>query len=71
MNRLKRQRVYLAGAMDRVPDRGATWRENITPFLKDLGLVVFNPIKKQKNLFLMRGFFLNGEKRLVLFIRSI
>ena len=46
MNRLKRQRVYLAGAMDRVPDRGATWRENITPFLKDLGLVVFNPIKK-------------------------
>jgi len=46
MNRLKNQRVYLAGAMDRVPDRGSTWRDNITPFLQDLGVVVFNPIKK-------------------------
>lgn len=45
-NRLKNQRVYLAGAMDRVKDRGATWRDNITPFLIDLGIVVFNPIKK-------------------------
>jgi orotidine-5'-phosphate decarboxylase len=33
MNRLKNQRAYLAGAMDRVPDRGATWRDSITPFL--------------------------------------
>lgn len=46
MNRLKSQRVYLAGAMDRVPDRGNGWRDNITPFLQDLGVVVFNPIKK-------------------------
>ena len=46
MNRLKNQRVYLAGAMDRVPDRGSTWRDNVTPFLQDLGVVVFNPIKK-------------------------
>lgn len=46
MNRLKNQRVYLAGAMDRVLDRGATWRDNITPFLENLGVVVFNPIKK-------------------------
>lgn len=46
MNRLKNQRVYLAGAMDRVADRGATWRDNITPFLDSLGVVVFNPIKK-------------------------
>ena len=46
MNRLKNQRVYLAGAMDRVPDRGNTWRDNITPFLQDLGVMVFNPIKK-------------------------
>ena len=46
MNRLQNQRVYLAGAMDRVADRGATWRDNITPFLEDLGIVVFNPIKK-------------------------
>ncbi len=46
MNRLKNQRVYLAGAMDRVVDRGATWRDNITPFLQNLGVVVFNPITK-------------------------
>jgi nucleoside 2-deoxyribosyltransferase len=46
MNRLINQRVYLAGAMDRVQDRGNTWRDSITPFLHSLGLVVFNPIKK-------------------------
>lgn len=46
MNRLKNQRVYLAGAMDRVADRGNGWRDNITPFLEDLGVIVFNPIKK-------------------------
>jgi nucleoside 2-deoxyribosyltransferase len=46
MNRIKNQRVYLAGAMDRVPDRGATWRDSITPFLEEMGAVVFNPITK-------------------------
>lgn len=50
MNRLKNQRVYLAGAMDRVPDRGSTWRDNITPFLSELGIVVFNPISKPTDL---------------------
>ena len=46
MNRLNNQRVYLAGAMDRVADRGNGWRDNITPFLESLGIRVFNPIKK-------------------------
>ena len=46
MNRLNGQRVYLAGAMDRVPDRGAGWRDTITPFLQDMGIVVFNPLNK-------------------------
>lgn len=46
MNRLRNQRVYLAGAMDRVPDRGATWRASITPFLQEMGVVVFNPLNK-------------------------
>lgn len=46
MNRLKNQRVYLAGAIDRVPDRGTTWRDSITPFLEEMGIVVFNPISK-------------------------
>lgn len=46
MNRLKNQRVYLAGAMDRVADRGAGWRDLITPFLQEMGIVVFNPLNK-------------------------
>jgi nucleoside 2-deoxyribosyltransferase len=46
INRLNKQRVYLAGAMDRVPDRGVTWRDNITPFLEQMGIIVFNPIIK-------------------------
>jgi nucleoside 2-deoxyribosyltransferase len=46
MKRLNNQRVYLAGAMDRVLDRGTGWRDFITPFLENLGLVVFNPLKK-------------------------
>ena len=50
LNRLKNQRVSLAGAMDRVPDRGATWRDNITPFLQGLGIEVFNPILKPTNI---------------------
>lgn len=44
--RLVNQRVYLAGAMDRVVDRGNGWRDSITPFLEQLGVIVFNPIKK-------------------------
>lgn len=44
--RLNNQRVYLAGAMDRVSDRGNGWRDSITPFLESLGIIVFNPIKK-------------------------
>lgn len=50
MNRLKNQRVYLAGAMDRVKDRGTGWRSNITPFLQNLGVKVFNPIIKPSDI---------------------
>lgn len=46
MQRMRDQRVYLAGAMDRVRDRGNGWRDEITPFLESLGIIVFNPIKK-------------------------
>lgn len=46
MNRLKNQRAYLAGAIDRVPDRGAGWRADITPVLQSMGAVVFNPLNK-------------------------
>ena len=50
VNRLKGQRVYLAGAMDRVPDRGSSWREKITPFLEELNIIVFDPLKKPGNI---------------------
>lgn len=46
MNNLRNQRCYLAGAIDRVHDRGNTWRDFITPFLEDLNVKVFNPLKK-------------------------
>ena len=39
-------RTYLIGAMDRVEDFGAGWREWITPLLHELGVVVFNPVDK-------------------------
>lgn len=46
MNRLKNQRVYLAGAIDRVRDKGRGWREEISPFLESIGTIIFNPILK-------------------------
>lgn len=46
MNNLNKQRCYLAGAIDRVADRGNSWRDQITPFLSELGIVVLNPLKK-------------------------
>lgn len=45
-NRLNNQRCYLAGAIDRVSDKGRGWRKTISPFLQSLGVVVFNPITK-------------------------
>lgn len=47
---LQNQRCYLAGAIDRVPDRGHQWRDAITPFLQSLGVEVFNPLKKPTNI---------------------
>ena len=46
MNRLYKQRAYLAGPMDRCLDRGKTWRDNLTPILQDMGIVILNPINK-------------------------
>jgi len=50
MNRLKNQRCYLAGAIDRVADRGNGWRDAFTPFLQSLGVIVINPLKKPTNI---------------------
>jgi nucleoside 2-deoxyribosyltransferase len=49
INRLNKQRVYLAGAIDRVADRGIGWRDEITPFLSNMGIEVINPLKKTSN----------------------
>jgi len=45
-NRLWGMRCYLIGAMDRVPDNGVGWRRRITPFLRNLGVVVLDPTNK-------------------------
>lgn len=46
MNKLINQRCYLAGAMDRVIDRGVGWRDYITPILAGYGVQVLNPVHK-------------------------
>lgn len=45
-NRLSGTRTYLVGAMDRVPDSGAEWRNSVTPFLENKGVTVLNPCDK-------------------------
>ncbi len=44
--RLAGTRTYLCGAMDRVPDGGVPWREEITPVLQEKGVIVFDPAHK-------------------------
>src|SRR5574337_432071 len=46
MNRLRHMRCYLAGPMDRVPDGGETWRNQLIPFLAERGVAIFNPCNK-------------------------
>lgn len=50
MNRLKLQRCYEIGAMDRVKDGGVGWRRMITPWLQERGVVVLDPTNKPINL---------------------
>lgn len=40
------QRVYLAGPIDRCPNEGRSWRDSISSFLTNLGVVVLNPLNK-------------------------
>jgi hypothetical protein len=46
INNLKDVKVYLVGAMDRVHDGGVTWRQELTPILKQIGIKVIDPCKK-------------------------
>lgn len=42
-----RPRAYLAGAMERAPDRGRAWRERLLPVLGELGHACFNPCEEE------------------------
>ena len=42
-----RPRAYLAGAMERAPDRGRAWRERRLPVLAELGHACFNPCEEE------------------------
>ena len=42
-----RPRAYLAGAMERAPDRGRAWRELLMPVLAELGHACFNPCEEE------------------------
>jgi hypothetical protein len=46
MEKLKGSSVYLCGPMDKAKDGGVGWRRQITPFLKNLGIKVFDPCDK-------------------------
>lgn len=45
MNRLKGLACYLSGSIDFSPNKGCRWRNKITPFLEDINVRVFNPLK--------------------------
>lgn len=42
----KNKQIYLAGAMEAAPDKGARWRTILTPQLEKLGYKAFNPCKE-------------------------
>ena len=46
MGKLYGMRCYQIGAMDRVEGGTQEWRDNITPKLNELGVMVYNPYKK-------------------------
>lgn len=46
MNYLKDKSAYLCGPIKNASDDGVGWREEITPFLNELGVTVLDPCKK-------------------------
>lgn len=44
-NKLNGLRAYLSGPMEFADDSGTKWRDQITPFLKDMGIIVLDPTK--------------------------
>lgn len=50
MNRMRNMRCYLAGAMDRCPDAGVTWRRRLREDLHSLGILWLDPTRKPINI---------------------
>lgn len=48
INRLFGMAAYLSGSIDSSPDKGKGWRDDMTPFLEDKGIRVFNPLNHHK-----------------------
>ena len=45
MSRLKGMKCYLAGPIQCAFDFGHKWRDDITPFIENMGVTVFNPLE--------------------------
>jgi hypothetical protein len=52
MNRLKGSIAYLSGPIDASIDGGVGWRREITPQLKELGILILDPTNKPTNDFI-------------------
>jgi nucleoside 2-deoxyribosyltransferase len=46
-NKLRGQRVYLAGPIDHAEDDGVGWRKELTPWLESKGVTVLDPTDKK------------------------
>jgi len=46
----RKRSIYLAGAIEKAPDLGATWRNEVSPTLEGLGFKVFNPLKEESTI---------------------
>lgn len=55
MGKLQNLRVYLSGPIEGASDFGYGWREDIKPFLRNLGVLVIDPLEKPIDLGLEEG----------------
>jgi len=49
LNRLRNLGCYLSGSIDFDPNKGKSWRLEISPFLEQKNIKVFNPLQHHKN----------------------
>jgi hypothetical protein len=46
----KNKVAYLVGGMEKAPKLGSGWRNELTPFLEELGFSIIDPVKKETNI---------------------